>query len=146
MLRFKAGSKLGENFYVRQDGTRSYFFTDGKITGLCLHLCLLDCVITVLLVGMGMAILSTHAKLSDTCPLHRHSPWLRWAHKPPLVMVSSWPGLTDRLACHVDTLPELTGKGGPTQGLLHFVQSKIKEIGQYIALWLLSQVTKNIFL
>lgn len=30
MLRFKAGSKLGENFYVRQDGTRSFFFSKGQ--------------------------------------------------------------------------------------------------------------------
>lgn len=33
MLRFKAGSKLGENFYVRQDGTRSYFFSKGQHSG-----------------------------------------------------------------------------------------------------------------
>lgn len=33
MLRFKAGSKLGENFYVRQDGTRSYFFSKGGWIG-----------------------------------------------------------------------------------------------------------------
>lgn len=34
-LRFKKGSKLGENFYVRQDGTCSYFFTLERITELC---------------------------------------------------------------------------------------------------------------
>lgn len=28
MLRFKSGHKLGENFYVRQDGTRSFFFSE----------------------------------------------------------------------------------------------------------------------
>ncbi|XP_052002166.1 tRNA N(3)-methylcytidine methyltransferase METTL6-like [Xyrauchen texanus] len=27
MLRFKSGHKLGQNFYVRQDGTRSFFFS-----------------------------------------------------------------------------------------------------------------------
>ncbi|KAM4687986.1 tRNA N(3)-cytidine methyltransferase METTL6 isoform 1-T2 [Discoglossus pictus] len=34
MLRFKSGSKLGENFYVRQDGTRSYFFTKEHLLSL----------------------------------------------------------------------------------------------------------------
>jgi hypothetical protein len=30
-LRFKKGSKLSENFYVRQDGTCSYFFSEEEI-------------------------------------------------------------------------------------------------------------------
>lgn len=42
MLRFKAGSKLGENFYVRQDGTRSYFFSKGGLdTFVTVVVCLL---------------------------------------------------------------------------------------------------------
>ncbi len=33
MLRFAPGHKLSENFYVRQDGTRAYYFS----TGQCLY-------------------------------------------------------------------------------------------------------------
>ena len=33
-LRFKKGSKLGDNFYVRQDGTCSYFFSEAEIQAL----------------------------------------------------------------------------------------------------------------
>ncbi|XP_072535001.1 tRNA N(3)-methylcytidine methyltransferase METTL6 [Salminus brasiliensis] len=34
MLRFKSGSKLGDNFYVRQDGTRSFFFSREHLASL----------------------------------------------------------------------------------------------------------------
>ncbi|XP_076827628.1 tRNA N(3)-cytidine methyltransferase METTL6 [Brachyhypopomus gauderio] len=34
MLRFKSGSKLGDNFYVRQDGTRSFFFSREHLANL----------------------------------------------------------------------------------------------------------------
>ena len=30
MLRFAPGHKLSENFYVRQDGTRAYYFSLGN--------------------------------------------------------------------------------------------------------------------
>lgn len=33
-IRFKAGSKLADNFYVRQDLTRSYFFTTEEVATL----------------------------------------------------------------------------------------------------------------
>ncbi|XP_031843499.1 tRNA N(3)-cytidine methyltransferase METTL6 [Nomia melanderi] len=33
-LRFKPGHKIGENFYMRQDGTRSYYFTTEEIINL----------------------------------------------------------------------------------------------------------------
>lgn len=33
-IRFGRGNKLGENFYVRQDGTRSYFFTVEELSNL----------------------------------------------------------------------------------------------------------------
>jgi len=32
MLRFTPGHKLADSFYVRQDGTRAYYFSTGKST------------------------------------------------------------------------------------------------------------------
>jgi len=32
MIRFKPGSKIAENFYTRQDGTRSYFFQTSELS------------------------------------------------------------------------------------------------------------------
>jgi len=34
MLRFARGHKLSENFYVRQDGTRAYYFSEDKLNDL----------------------------------------------------------------------------------------------------------------
>jgi len=31
MLRFAPGHKLADSFYVRQDGTRAYYFSKGKL-------------------------------------------------------------------------------------------------------------------
>ena len=30
MLRFSRGHKISDNFYVRQDGTRAYYFSEGQ--------------------------------------------------------------------------------------------------------------------
>ncbi|XP_033108272.1 tRNA N(3)-methylcytidine methyltransferase METTL6-like [Anneissia japonica] len=35
MLRFSKGHKISENFYVRQDGTRAYYFTTDFVKRLC---------------------------------------------------------------------------------------------------------------
>lgn len=37
MLRFGPGHKLGENFYVRQDGTRAYYFSEEHLSQLFLR-------------------------------------------------------------------------------------------------------------
>ncbi|RWS25889.1 methyltransferase-like protein 6 [Leptotrombidium deliense] len=34
MLRFNHGQKLSENFYVRQDGTRAYYFSEEFLSSL----------------------------------------------------------------------------------------------------------------
>ena len=36
-LRFSSGHKLQENFYVRQDGTRAFYFSEGRPTYLNLQ-------------------------------------------------------------------------------------------------------------
>lgn len=36
-LRFKPGNKISENLYVRQDGTRSYFFSEQEVAKLFLE-------------------------------------------------------------------------------------------------------------
>lgn len=38
MLRFSKGHKIEENFYVRQDGTRAFYFTPGIFNTLNLTL------------------------------------------------------------------------------------------------------------
>ena len=43
MLRFGRGHKIADNFYVRQDGTRAFYFSEGIYThsqchdSLCVH-------------------------------------------------------------------------------------------------------------
>lgn len=40
MLRFAPGHKISENFYVRQDGTRAYYFSEGmthRLTSVSLY-------------------------------------------------------------------------------------------------------------
>jgi len=34
MLRFAPGHKLADRFYVRQDGTRAYYFSTGKLSAI----------------------------------------------------------------------------------------------------------------
>lgn len=34
MLRFGRGHKLSDHFYVRQDGTRAYYFSEGAQSGI----------------------------------------------------------------------------------------------------------------
>jgi len=40
MLRFNPANKLSDNFYVRQDGTRAYYFSKGELDQLVILSCL----------------------------------------------------------------------------------------------------------
>ena len=41
MLRFGRGHKMSENFYVRQDGTRAYYFSEGYLLQFVPSVCML---------------------------------------------------------------------------------------------------------
>lgn len=43
MLRFGRGHKISDSFYVRQDGTRAYYFSEGELE--CAHIWLHSLVI-----------------------------------------------------------------------------------------------------
>ena len=69
MLRFGRGHKLSENFYVRQDGTRAYYFSEGQ------HRIITMCVVQRKLSNQDTNVAQEKVSFTLRCPISEVEVW-----------------------------------------------------------------------